>query len=152
MYTHADRSRMIRPRGFSLMELMVTIAILAIISAIAYPSYAAYVMRANRTDATSALIQAAQGLQRCYSQSTTFSYVGCAVPASSPNGYYNIAETSVFAPSSTALSTFVLTATPARSPQTKDTQCASFTINNVGTQAAYNSGGTANTTVCWPGN
>src|SRR5579859_1509531 len=82
-------------RGFTLIELMVTILVFAILAGIAYPSYSRYVIRANRTDATSALIQAAQGLQRCYSQSTTFSYVGCApVPpavfVTSPNGYYTI--------------------------------------------------------------
>jgi type IV pilus assembly protein PilE len=131
---------------------MVTIAIVAILTAIAYPSYMSYVMRANRTDATTGLQEAAQGLQRCYSQSTTFSYVGCAVPASSPNGYYTITETNVTAPKSTALSTFLLTATPAKAPQTKDTQCGSFTLNNIGTQTAATSTGTVNTTTCWPGN
>jgi type IV pilus assembly protein PilE len=152
MYMHAERSRMALYRGFSLMELMVSITILAILSAIAYPSYTAYVMRANRTDATSALIQAAQGLQRCYSQSGIFSYQNCSVPTSSPNGYYTITPTTLTAPSSTAVSTFVLTAIPAKTPQTRDTQCSSFTINNVGTQTATNSSGTTNTTICWPGN
>ncbi len=140
-------------RGFTLMELLVAVAILAILTAIAYPSYAAYVMRADRTDATSGLILAAQGLQRCYSQSGIYSYQSCAIPASSPNGYYTITPTTLTAPSSTALSTFLLTATPAtRSPQTRDTQCASFTINSVGTQAAYTSANVANTATCWPGN
>jgi type IV pilus assembly protein PilE len=133
------------------MELMVTIAILAILAAIAYPSYSAYVIRANRSDATTGLIQAAQGMQRCYSQSTTFSYVGCATLPVSPNGYYNITATTV-APTGTTLSTFVLTATPTKPPQTKDLQCSSFTLNNIGTQTAVTSTGATNTTICWPGN
>ena len=153
MYTpHADSGRRASHRGFSLMELMVTVAILAIIAALAYPSYSAYVRRANRTDATSALIQAAQALQRCYSQSTTFSYMACTgvVPASSPNTYYSIAVVPT-APTSTALSTFLLTATPAKPPQTNDAQCTKFTLNSVGTQLAY-SGTTLNTATCGPGN
>jgi len=146
-------------RGFTLIELMVTIVILAILAAIAYPSYSAYVIRANRTDATSALIRAAQAMQRCYSQGGTFNYVPCA-PASSTtpyttsaNGYYTIyAAPLPTAPTDTALSTFTLTATPAKAPQTKDTQCAKFTLDSVGNQAAFTSAGASNTTVCWPSN
>ena len=154
MYTPlADRHRMAMHRGYSLMELMVAVSILAILTGIAYPSYAAYVKRANRTDATSALIQAAQALQRCYSQLMTFDYSNCTnvVPASSPNGYYAITVVPV-SPTSTAVSTYVLTATATKPPQTKDTQCYSFTLNSVGVQVAYTSTSVVNTTTCWPTN
>src|SRR5450631_1494613 len=42
---------MLADRGFTLIELMITVAIVAILAAVALPSYSAYVMRANVTDA-----------------------------------------------------------------------------------------------------
>lgn len=42
-------------RGFTLIELMITVAIVAILAAIALPSYSQYVQRARITDAVSLL-------------------------------------------------------------------------------------------------
>lgn len=46
---------MLRSRGFTLIEIMITVAIVAILAAIAIPSYNEYVQRARITDAVSTL-------------------------------------------------------------------------------------------------
>jgi type IV pilus assembly protein PilE len=52
--------------GFTLIEVMVVVAIISILAAIAYPSYTEYVNRGRRAQAQTALLEAAQFLQRFY--------------------------------------------------------------------------------------
>jgi type IV pilus assembly protein PilE len=52
--------------GFTLIELVITVAIIAILAAIALPSYSSYIARARRADARTQLVQAAQFMQRFY--------------------------------------------------------------------------------------
>lgn len=50
--------------GFTLIELMITVAIVAILSAIAYPSYQEYVLRTRRVEAMDLLGEAAARQER----------------------------------------------------------------------------------------
>ena len=137
--------------GFTLVELIVTVAIMAILARIGTSAYSSFVLKANRADAKNALIADAQALERCYSQyyyyQATGTQTACpTLSAQSPNGYYNITATTLTA------AAFKLTAAPvAGGRQVKDTQCASFTIDNLGNQKASNSGGTDNSSFCWAG-
>lgn len=45
-----------RARGFTLIEVMITVAIVAILAAIAYPSYASYIRKGKRATAQAALM------------------------------------------------------------------------------------------------
>jgi type IV pilus assembly protein PilE len=57
-----------RDGGFTLIELVVTVAIVAILSTLAVRSYRSYVIRSNRADAEQLLLQAAQTMERNYTQ------------------------------------------------------------------------------------
>ncbi len=48
-----------RCAGFTLIELMITVAVVAILSAIAYPSYTQYVIRSNRAAAQQFMLDVA---------------------------------------------------------------------------------------------
>ena len=131
-----------KKNGFSLIELVVAMGIVGILAAIAIPAYTQYTKTANRTDATRTLTSSAQARERCYSQA--FTYVGCTsappAPFTSAQGYYTVTITVPTA------STFSITATPIKAPQTTDSACTSFTVNNAGTQSATPA---ANTVTCW---
>jgi type IV pilus assembly protein PilE len=128
------RSR--RARGFSLLELVVTLAIVAILASLALPGYRAQQLRARRTEAISALMQIAALQERHYLRHHTYTLALEAVPpaglglrASSENGRYAIAITAADAAGFSATATAV-------GSQAGDSRCAAFTINETGARTA----------------
>jgi len=138
-----------KKNGFTLVELMITVAVVAILAMIAIPSYTQYVRRGNRTDATKTLTLDAQALERCYSQS--FSYAACpgaaAGAAPSVEGQYTVTIT-IPDPAQPAPS-YIISAVPLTPSQVADTACALFTLNTKNTQFAQTSAAVANTQTCW---
>ena len=61
-----------RHRGFTLIEIMIVVAVIAILTAIAYPSYLESVRKSRRAEARAQLMEAAQYMQRFYSQNDSF--------------------------------------------------------------------------------
>jgi type IV pilus assembly protein PilE len=55
-------------RGFTLIEVMITVAILGILAAVAFPSYQENVRKGRRADGQAVLMEAAQFMERFHTQ------------------------------------------------------------------------------------
>lgn len=58
--------------GFTLIELMITVAVVAILAAIALPSYNQYVLRSHRAEAKNTLLTIAQRLEQNYTLASSY--------------------------------------------------------------------------------
>lgn len=54
--------------GFTLIELMITVAIIGLLAAVAYPSYVSQIAKGRRAECRSGLLQSMQQQERYYSQ------------------------------------------------------------------------------------
>lgn len=129
------------PRGFTLIELMITVAIVAILASIAYPSYQNQVRASARNAAQADMMELAQWMERrfttnlCYHRSDN----NCAAApdvvlpfGQSPRtGAARYALNLVPAPTAT---TYVIQAVP-QGAQLND-NCGTLTLNHLGVRGA----------------
>ena len=92
-------------RGFTLMELMISIALLAILAIIAYPSFATYMQNTRIENARASMLDAIHSLERQYAQKPQFSTANFS--AINDSSYYLTAK-----PKSGVFSDSVLSSVP----------------------------------------
>lgn len=124
-------------RGFTLIELMITVAIVAILAAIAYPSYTKYVQRGYRSEGIAMLNDAVARMERYYAQNNTYLIANptalgfTSATPSSATGKYQLSIPSTAAPTAT---TYKFQVVP-QGAQASDT-CGTLTIDQAGTKTA----------------
>jgi len=147
-------------KGFSLIELMTALVVASILLVIAIPAYLQQIRESRRADAKTALLDLAGREETLYSTTNAYSTVPSAVgygngafPLPVGSNYYTV---NVQVPNPNAQVTvppspsFLLTAVPAAgSSQLNDAPCQSFTVDQLGNQKAYDSGGADTSTTCW---
>lgn len=119
-----------RNSGFTLIELMITVAVVAILATIAYPSYRFALVRSNRAEAQAFLMDIAQREQQFLMDSRRYaasaSDLGLSTPAK-VDKFYTVNIVVAAAPP-----TFIATATPR--PGSMQVSDDALSINNLGTK------------------
>lgn len=131
--------------GFTLIEVLIAVAIVSILAAVAIPAYSEFVMRSHRSNARTALVGAAQWMERAATAQGAYpatADISTGITGLVEGGRYRVTGTV-----SLDRTTFVFTAAPeAGTPQTAD-KCGTFVIDNTGLKSV--SGASLTAIECW---
>ena len=118
-----------RSLGFTLIELMITLAIVAILAALAYPSYRNYVIRGQVVQATNGLSAVSANMERYFQDNRTYLAAnGFTPPCATPAVYGTF---TVSCPNVLTATTYTLQALGSAS-----TNGFTYTIDQAGTQVS----------------
>ena len=131
--------------GFTLLELMITVAIVAILSTIAYASYTNQVTKTRRAAAANCLQERAQLMERFYT--TNLTYAGAVDPPPQCDGDISPQHYAVSFTVAPGAKDYTLAATPQNGQATNDTLCGVLSLTAQGLRGETGSASVASE--CW---
>ena len=140
-----------KAQGFTLIELIITVAVIGILAAVAYPSYLDQIYKSKRATAAQSVLECTSVLERRYTLNTTYESTACD-NINNDDYTLTVTVTGLTRPNRNCTANakencFLVTAT---SLVTDDTDCRTMTMNELGVKEAYKSDGTTlNTQECW---
>lgn len=150
-HVHAVR----RPAGFTLIELIITVAIIGILATIAYPSYVKSITKSQRKAGEACLSNYATFMERFYTTNLRYDQdtdsndvelpaLDCASDGSTGKSYgYELDSTKLGA------STYGLKAVPKNAQASRDAECGTLTLDQAGTRGAAGSTDAGVIEKCW---
>jgi type IV pilus assembly protein PilE len=132
-----------RAQGFTLTELLITIAVAAIISMVAIPAYQDQVTRGKRTEGQAALVNLANRMEKHFYDSNTYATAAVTTlmgSATTESGYYQLQ----ISPVSTL--SYTLRAIPTGT--FRDAGCQTLTLDQAGSKGVTG-GATKSASDCW---
>ena len=144
-----------RLKGFTLIELMITVAIIGILSAIAYPAYTSQIEKGRRAECRSGLLKTMQQQERFFTQMnqyTAFTQGAASAAVSSYSGEtLQSSACQILAQACGALPLTSCVEMTGFLP--KDSRVAELYYNSQGLKQCKLKGSSAlvtDTTLCWP--
>jgi type IV pilus assembly protein PilE len=134
--------KLTKPKGMTLIELLIVVVIVAILASVALPSWNSQVQKARRADARNILLvtQVEQEKYRANNGTYASSLGDLGLSSYATGDYYNL---SIVSSSATA---FVASATPNTNGGQNGDSCGTFAVNQSGIDE---SGSYASAASCW---
>lgn len=143
-------------KGFTLIELMITVAVIGILSAIAIPSYTEYINRSRRADAQVQLQAAQMWMERFYAQNYRYDQDAGGTAVSFANQPFANSPRTDEGPTAYTLSlttvarnNYTLTATRSSSGKMASDGCGNFTLTNTGLKGLASQATGKTVADCW---
>lgn len=127
-------------KGFTLIEVMITIVIVSILASLATVSYRSYIVKARRQDVQEHLIMLQQSIEEFYALNHT--YADALTPIQNYEGIYTIVY------STKGTGGYRLTATAIGS-QSSDTECRVIVLTRAGAKSGGPNTGALVDDACW---